>query len=454
MPSHFKDRVYLACPVLIQNILVSIFGYFEHNNRYKGSYQSLSDELFENEYKSLESHEKNQQNLLEKALLNAIENVPHYRNLGIKTTSIDKFPILSRDEVFTETESLLADQFKKSKLMSVYTGGSTGTPLRIRMNKEVRQKSYAFWNRFYRIMGFQIGDKKATLVGRKLQEPDNNKPPFWRYNYYDKQLLFSSFHMTNENIPLYINKLNQFKPVIIEGYPLSVLRLAEYILEKKVTLEFQLKGISTSSENFSLKQRITMEKAFNCNVYDQYGSGESVIFAAECEHKNKHISPEYGYVEVLDENGELRREGEGELIVTSLINNVMPLIRYRIGDLGKVSYKSCKCGRNTAILEELYGKVGSVIVAEGKRVSTAAISIAFEYLKNVKKCQIIQNEPGKAIINLVTTPDFNKEEEDFMLWELKKMLSDKMEFTVNKVDNILPGENGKYQMVIQNYYKD
>ena len=453
MKSHLKERVYLASPIWFQNVLVSLYGLLEHGSRYTGIYHTLSNQLFEDEFKGLKEQKLLADTLLQGALSRAIKDVPYYRSLGIENTDIKEFPLLNRAEIFQAPEKFVSDKYEIKNLMTLYTGGSTGAPLKVYLTKDIRRKSYAFWNRFYKGIGFSIGEKKATFVGRKVQEPDDNRPPFWRYNLIDRQVVFSSFHLTLENIPLYIDKLNSFKPKLIEGYPLSILRLAEYILEHKTELSFVPAGISTSSENFSAEQRKKMEDAFGCKVFDQYGSAESVVFASECEYGQKHIAVEYGLVEVLKENGEIVNEGEGELVVTSLLNDVMPLIRYRIGDLGKVVIKECACKRETPILEELYGKVGSVIVVEGKKVSTAAIAIAFEYLEHVTKSQIIQNEENKVIVKLVTTPGFSNEEQDFMLWELKKMLSQKLEICVEIVEDIPPAKNGKYQMVVQNYYK-
>jgi phenylacetate-CoA ligase len=453
MTSHLKEKIYLASPVLLQNIIVSIYGLIEHQRRYQGSFKQLSHELTENTFKSKNELDLIQSELLNNTLTNALTNVPFYQHKKIQTANINAFPIVSRDEVFDDPKSFISNKYNCNTLLKLYTGGSSGSPLTIYLNKSIRQKSYAFWNVFYQCMGFNIGEKKASLVGRKLQEPNNDKPPFWRYNLYDRQLLLSSYHLNTRNIPLYINKLNSFKPIIIEGYPLSILRIAEYIIEHNVTLTFTPNAISTSSENFTQQQRNTMEKAFNCQVYDQYGSAESAVFASDCEHKNKHISIEYGLIEVLTKDGAIVREGEGELIVTSLLNDVMPLIRYRIGDLGKVSLKKCPCGRNSPILEELYGKTGAVIVSGDKTIPTAAIAIAFEYLKNVKKSQLIQNEPNRVIARLITQPGFDKAEEDFMRWELQKMLGDTMQIEVELVDHIPAGHNGKYQMVVQNYYK-
>lgn len=453
MPSHFREKLYLSSPVWLQNLFVSLIGWQEHNNRYTGVYDSLSKELLANEFKPLDQLEAIAAKRLEHILEVAVSSVPYYRELNLKEPRLDAFPILERSLVAQDSDRFLSESHDQSKLLTLYTGGSTGTPLKVYISKDIRRKTYAFWNRFYHAFGFSIGEKKASFVGRKVQDPGNNKPPFWRYNLIDHQLIFSSYHMDEQNLHLYIDKLNSFKPAIIEGYPLSVLRLAEFILNNNVKLDFVPKGVSTSSENFSPEQRKRMESAFGCKVFDQYGSAESVVFASECEHGKKHISMEYGIIEVLREDGTLAREGEGEFIVTTLLNDVMPLIRYKIGDLGKISYKKCQCGRESPVLEELYGKVGAVIVSQGRRVPTAAIAIAFEYLEHIKRAQIIQDEPEKAVVKLVKKPGFKPSEEEFMLWELRKMLGDKISIDVQYVDEIPPGKNGKYQMVVQNCFK-
>jgi phenylacetate-CoA ligase len=453
MHSHIREKIYLASPVWLQNLLVSIYGVQEHQIRYGGVFQKACRDLKKTEFSQGKALSPFVEERLSSILKNALKEVPHYRNLNIEAPILDNFPILDRTTIADDPDQLLSEKYPKGKLLTIYTGGSTGTPLKIHISKSIRQQTYAFWSRFYKSMDFQIGDKKASFVGRKIQRPSKNQPPFWRYNLIDHQLLFSSFHMTEGNLPAYIKKLNEFKPRLIEGYPLSILRLAEYIRDHKVKLEFKPGGLSTSSENFTPDQRNTMERAFGCRVFDQYGSAESVVFAAECEQGTMHIAPEYGIIEVLTDSGEIKSEGEGEFIVTTLLNDVMPLIRYRIGDLGKISLRNCPCGRQTPIIEELHGKSGAVIVSEDRKVSAAAIAIAFEYLENIRKAQIVQNGPERAVVQLVTTDRFTQKNEDFMVWELRKMLGDKLTIDVEYVKDIPPSENGKYQMVVQNYYK-
>jgi phenylacetate-CoA ligase len=453
MKSHLPEKLYLASPVWAQNALVSIYGALEHKRRYGGPHKSYIEHLRNNVTLDEKQVANLQEKLLERILSDAIKTVPAYQALKLGASPrLSDFPLLDREPIAINPDNFVSNRFNKKQLLCLYTGGSSANPLKVYISDETRQKSYSFWQLFYDRMKFKVGDRKATLVGRKIQEPDNDSPPFWRYNLKDRQLLFSSYHLTECNIPTYIKKLNAFKPKIIEGYPLSIYRLADYIVNHSEKLSFTPEGLSTSSENFTQQQRKIMETAFGCKVFDQYGSAESVVFASECEHGSMHIEPEYGILEVLTNNGDILAEGSGELVATTLLNDAMPLIRYRIGDLGTIMKSSCPCGRASRILRELHGKVGAVIVNGARQASTAAIAIAFEYLEGVKNAQITQNEPGKVNVKLVRRENFNPKSEEFMIWELHKMLGDSLQIIVDYVPEIPPEHNGKYQMVIQNYY--
>jgi len=118
-----------------------------------------------------------------------------------------------------------------------------------------------------------------------------------------------------------------------------------------------------------------------------------------------------------------------------------------------VAYESCSCGRETAVMKQLHGKVGAIIANGDKQVPTAAIAIAFEYLEGIKNAQIIQDSADAVRVKLVKRPDFNPESEKFMIWELKKMLGESLKITTEYVEDIPPEPNGKYKMVVQNYYQ-
>ncbi len=454
MNVHSLEKIYLKSPLALQNILVSTYGLREQRIRYGGIYKTHHNWLLKTQWLPKDELNKIESNLLSQTLQNALVNVPFYKDLTIKKeASLEDFPTILKKRFFDEPNAFLSKKFANKKLLTLHTSGSTGTPLAIKMNKDTRRKSYAFMSRFYNTIGFKAGEKKATFVGRRVQLPDNNKPPFWRYNLFDNQLLFSSYHTSKKNLCHYLKKLDRFKPKLIEGYSSSILRIARHILEHSVNLNHVPNSIAVSSETLTKKQRDEIESAFGCKVYNQYGSSETALFASDCEHQKMHISQEHGIIEVLQKN-KLNRKGEGELIVTGFINPVTPFIRYAIGDRGSISYKKCKCGRQSPIIEKVEGKINDIIVTpDGNHVPSAGLILAFEYLNSIKESQVVQDKKDEVCVNIVPKLNYNKKEEKFMLWELRKRLGSKMKIHIQKVKEIKVSSNGKYKFIVQNYLK-
>ena len=81
------------------------------------------------------------------------------------------------------------------------------------------------------------GDEKATL-GKHILPPNQKKKVFWRYNAAIKQMVYSSFHLTEENIPYYIESLNRFQPQAIDGFPFSMYDIATYMIRHNAKLDF------------------------------------------------------------------------------------------------------------------------------------------------------------------------------------------------------------------------
>ena len=188
MKTHIKEKLYLASPKLIQNCLVSLAGFLEHNRRYGGAYSELSKALI---LRDKDRTWKDYQDcLLEKTIDNALNNVPYYKKLGIKRPNIHEFPVLERSSIASTPDEFISNKYLKKNLNVIYTGGSSGTPLAVYLNNTVRQKSYAFWSRFYGSFDYKIGQKRATFLGRKLQKMEDSTPPFWRYNILDKAVAF------------------------------------------------------------------------------------------------------------------------------------------------------------------------------------------------------------------------------------------------------------------------
>jgi phenylacetate-CoA ligase len=111
-------------------------------------------------------------------------------------------------------------------------------------------------------------------------------------------------------------------------------------------------------------QRQTVERAFAAPVYQRYGAWETGLIAQECpEGRSLHLLAENVIVEVVRPDGGPAAPGEtGEVLVTTLCNHAMPMIRYRLGDLAALSAEPCSCGRGLPVLRSLVGRTNELLV--------------------------------------------------------------------------------------------
>lgn len=162
-------------------------------------------------------------------------------------------------------------------------------------------------------------------------------------------------------------------------------------------------GESLRNPDFSLNtlgNRI-QEKWSNIRLLSTYASTEMQASFTECEHQcGGHIPPELIIVEFLDENGNSVVEGEvGEVTVTTLGVEGMPLVRFRTGDVCYHYTSPCKCGRNTYRLSSIVGRKGQLIKLKGTTLYPPAL---YDVLDNVPQ---VQNYVVEAYTNDIGTDE-------------------------------------------------
>ena len=274
----------------------------------------------------------------------AYKNIPGYRNkfdeAGVRPPDIKskgdihKLPITTREELQDNP------MFVNEKLVSgvLYTGGSTGTPLKYYESKE---NGIIRWNahvRGWNWHGFKDG-MQYTILKRS------------RDFIYEDNCLHLIGDLTTENLKKNIEELIRFKPVHLKGYVNALFILAKYCLDNEIKLE-GIKSVTPSSENLYDLQREIMEKAFNCKVFEEYCCNDGGACGWECEKREGiHHAMERAIIEEIN----------GEMIVTDLWNMAMPFIRYRNGDSVKFLNKKCSCGRELPLIR-VKGRTNDIII--------------------------------------------------------------------------------------------
>lgn len=159
--------------------------------------------------------------------------------------------------------------------------------------------------------------------------------------------------------------------------PSYALYLAETAEQMDILDKLSLNIGCFGAEPWSSNTRKELQNAFNIKAYDSYGLSEMFGpgVAFECEEQDGlHIWSDHFLVEVLDSDGEQVAEGEkGELVLTSLTKEALPLIRYHTGDITRLLESECACGRTTQRISRVLGRADDMLIVRGINVFPSQI---------------------------------------------------------------------------------
>jgi len=444
-------KLYRASPVPLQHLLVSAYGLRLRHLRYGGDYDRCLEEIRPAPWRSPDESEHAQLRALNQQLRHARATVPFYRDRlpGAPLTDIAELgllPLLEKNDVRRAGPMLLSSAFDPRRLESVHTGGTTGTPLTIYCDRRTLQRNYAFFSRFQESIGLDAKPRVATFAGRVLLSPGHAKAPYWRRNFAGNALLCSSYHISTETIPQYVEALARFGPSLIDSYPSSLDAIARYVRDRGIT-SIRPVAVITSSETLSADVRRTIEDAFACPVFDHYGAAEMAAFITQCAAGAYHCNSDYGVVELLRDGHAVAPGEMGEIVATGFINPVMPFIRYATGDLAVRGAARCPCGRGFPILRRILGRMDDVLITpEGWFVGR--LDPVFKAVASLTETRIVQDARDHVRVEWVADGDLTPSESAGLLEELQNRLGPSMRIHLVRVPRIERTAAGKFRAVV------
>jgi phenylacetate-CoA ligase len=447
-----SEDLYLAAPEWLQHLMVRFYGHKLYRKRYSGVYWDLLEKVREAKNWSPEKVNAYQCERLHEMVRYCYENIPYYQQLFAKLqltpddintlNDLKKIPILDKQSLRERPNDFMPVSGKKAYTVQ-HTSGSTGTPLALHTDEVTYKLAMALLVDFEEGYGVAFGAPRATFAGRMLKASNNMKPPFWRYNKAENQLIFSSYHINKETFPYYAKALDRFQPLEIIGYPSAICELATQYLDANLRPGFQPRLIVTNSENLLDWQRERIETAFKCNVRDYYSTAEYVNFAGEDNNGHYPSNPLLGITEF--EPIEASCIG-GNLIMTTLTNHSMPLIRYRVGDIGFPA-KTDNPLYGAPVLNEIEGRIDDYLeTANGRRIGR--VSQVFKGLSGIREAQVFQKQPGAAILRVVLDGSRSDDEEQLIRNAQLRLGSD-FHLEVDYVQEIPRSKNGKFRFVVK-----
>ncbi len=454
------ERIYYRSPLFFQNFAISIFGLLWKIRRFGGIFKSEYKKAQKLEYINSEAWKKYETLELRKILLHANKTVPYYQKL-FKEISLDenaiahfelsqlsKIPILTKNDLrlYGENELLSTELEPKGEFLA--SSGSTGTPTRILFSHKMHQRYFGIFETcINNWAGLTRFNPRGMIGGRRIIKDGKASPPYYRYNIFEKQVYFSAYHISAKTVENYVEGMVKHKIDYLTGYASSNYFLARFIEEKGIKAP-RLKGVLTSSEKCTQEMRDTFKRVYGCETFDSFNGVEACNLISECEHHKLHVVPMVGLIEVLNDKGENCLPGEiGEVISTGFLNFDQPLIRYRMGDLVKLSMdQTCPCGRSMTVIDEIIGRLEDTVIGSDGREMVRFHGI-FINIPNLIESQVIQKEISKFEINIVSNGKLKPEDENLIKKRMKSQLGE-VEVKINYLENIPKGANGKYKAVI------
>jgi len=451
-------RTYHALPASVRSVAATLRGLYLRWWRYGPGSERLVEEALERERWSAERWRVWQEERLAYVLHRAATRVPYYREQwqarrrGGDRVSWDvlaHWPILEKEPLRRNPAAFVADDREVRRMFHDQTSGTTGTPLDLWKSRDTVRAHFALsaartrsWN------GVSPRDRWAILGGQLVASAEQEQPPFWVWNAALHQLYMSSYHLAPALIPPYLDALARYRVAYLFGYTSSLYALAREALRLK-RRDLRMAVAITNAEPVPDRERETIAEAFGCPVRETYGASESVVAASECEAGRLHQWPEMGLLEVLDADRPVPPGAFGEFVCTGLLNADMPLIRYRIGDCGRLPPDDapCSCGRVLPQIASIDGRTDDVLITrDGRRVHW--LNPVF-YGIPVRQAQIVQEALDRIRVLYAPAPEFDAASSRTIVERLRDRMSD-VAVILEEVREIPRVANGKVRAVISN----
>lgn len=389
--------------------------------------------------------------------------VPYYKKKIIKLgdgfkddpeSYLTHFPVLNKDIIRTCFEQLKSEDLAQRKWFSNTSGGSTGEPIQVIQDQSYFDRSMAISLVYSKWIGRETGETEVYLWGSEKDLFENSIGlKAFLFNKLSNTTYLNAFRMTPQKMREFIDILNSQQPKLFVGYAQAIYELAKFAEEQHLRVVPQ-KAIITSAGTLYPFMRDQIERVFQCKVFNRYGTREVGNVACERPgYEGLWVAPWGSYVEIVDDNDRPVPPGvEGNILITSLINYAMPLIRYKIGDRGILA-AAPQARQSAQILQQVSGRI-----TDNFKTSTGKI-VPGEYFihllgvvlnkGDIKKFQLLQKKHDLIILKIVMDEldkaNFDKTE---VINKINLAMAENCVVEIQFVDDIPPLSSGKYRYTI------
>lgn len=429
--------VYERMPRPVKRTLGMAYRQLPEKMRLGPAYREFRELIEESESWTKEQMSAWQLQQLRAVMEAGVKYCPYYRGRSARVEDLPTWPLLEKKDLQAHLEELKSTRFSPSQRLYMTTGGSTGVPVGFYLQRGVsRPKEQAFLEAMWRRAGYTDGARLAVIRGHVTSPKARGR--IASYDATRDWLMLSSYHLTAERLPEYLEAIERFKPDFLHAYPSAALLLAEFLEQAGQNWRVPLRAVLCGSEQLTLAQKKMLERVFGCRAYRWYGHSERVVLAGEGRTSDLfQFWPQYGYVEF----GAPDEEGLREVIGTAFHNLAMPLIRYRTGDAVRLN--------EAGDVLEIAGRAQEFLLsATGRRISLTALNMHDAIFDNLYAVQFYQDAPGQAEFRYIPGQDFHGSRLGLIRQRIQEKLGDDFRIELRAVKEVEKTARGKHRWLV------
>lgn len=403
-------------------------------------------------YEKLQEYQNTKLSML---LQHCSRNVPYYRKwfrergcnpLDINVTNMSSLPIINK-EFLRKNLQLMCAEKNKGSFEEAKTSGSTGIALHFPKSLSSSAFQLAAMYRGHRWHDVDLGAREARLWGIPVNKLSRFKTSI-------TDVLLNRFRECEYNLNPdvlsdFYEKLKRLNPEYLMGYTSMVSQFANFLYDNKMDgTELNLKMVKCTSETIHESDRKIIETVFGCRLVSEYGAAETGLVAFQCEAGSHHLMADCCIVEFVEPSEDLGDASLKEIVITNLDNFALPIVRYRIGDLGAQGLDRCICGRGLPLIRNIIGRTSDVIkMSDGRRWHSIVLYYVMKGLEEkqggVVQFKVFQKEVDHLELYLVPDKKFNTGAKKYIIDRFKQIFGEKMRVDFQVVDSIPREPSGK-----------
>jgi phenylacetate-CoA ligase len=393
----------------------------------------------------------------------SFSNIKYYHEVferkGIKPDQIKtagdlcRIPILTKKQLRERFWDFLPRELPASRVSR--TSGSTGIPICILSDRNSRMFNSTAVIRYRQALGIAFFGSDILTPLKTINEPYNKKPHWTFLQGIHKTYYINPYMESSENIEYAKRLLKKLKKPALIGITPAIRALA-FKVRDGVFPFFRPCAILTTGESLSARVRDQIEATFAIKVTDIYACNEAGDVAWQCQHgTGYHINADNVIVEIV-KNDEPVGDGQvGEVVITNLNRYAMPIIRYKNGDLAKLTQEiqqTCPCGCKLPMIAEIVGRTGEdIFLPDGRIMPWNQLKSPMNH-PQIRQFQVLQNDNGSLTVRYIAEPGSDSGTiEDLLLLRFRDLLGPSMSIEMERTDRISPAPSGKSKLVISNY---